>query len=78
MELLRELGGLLQGESLPPLALAGVRLALGDRSGARSAVLDARERLLRRAERVGPEQRAGFLALPVNAETLQLCVELGA
>jgi len=78
MELLRELGGLLQGESLPPLALAGVRRALGDEHAARAAVTDARERLLRRAERVGAAQRAGFLALPVNAETLRLFEELGA
>jgi hypothetical protein len=77
MALLRELGGLLQGESLPPLALASVRLALGDRPGARAAVSDAKERLFRRAERVGATHRPGFLALPVNAETLRLAAELG-
>lgn len=76
MELLRELGGLLQGESLPPLVLASVRLALGDRAGARAAATDAKERLLHRAERVGTTHRDGFLALPANAETLRLYTEL--
>lgn len=67
METLARLGGMLQGESLPPLALAMARHAAGDGEGARSAIDDARARLHRRAERVAsPEQKASFLTHPDN------------
>lgn len=70
MQILERLGGLLQGESLPPLALARALHAAGDR-GARAAISDARARLLRRAEKLG-DSKPTFLALPDNALTLQL------
>jgi eukaryotic-like serine/threonine-protein kinase len=76
MEILGELGGLLQGESLPPLALASVQAALDDRAGAARTIRDAEQRLLRRADRLEARHRAGFLALPLNVETARLCDEL--
>jgi serine/threonine protein kinase/tetratricopeptide (TPR) repeat protein len=72
MQLLEQLGGLLQGESLPPLALASVRAALGDRARAAETIRDARLRLVRRAARLEARHRDGFLALPLNAETARL------
>lgn len=75
--LLNDLGGLLQGESLPPLVLVETRLALGERERAGSAALDARRRLLGRAERLDAAFRESFLALPDNARTLSLAAELG-
>ncbi len=67
METLARLGGMLQGESLPPLALAMAREAVGDGAGALSAIEDARARLLRRAERIaGADRRASFLTHPDN------------
>jgi serine/threonine protein kinase/tetratricopeptide (TPR) repeat protein len=75
--LLNELGGLLQGESLPPLVSIETRLALGQREEARKAALDAKLRLLRRAERLGAPFRESFRALPDNARTFSLAAELG-
>lgn len=73
MGILERLGGLLQHESLPPLALARALHGAGDLEGARSAIDGARTRLLRRAERLGNAAwRASFLALPDNALTLEL------
>lgn len=74
MQILERLGGLLQGESLPPLALARALHAAGDHAGARAAIADARVRLLRRAERLGDAKQT-FLALPDNALTLQLAAK---
>lgn len=76
MDLLRSLGGILQGESLPPFVLASVRLTLGDRPRAIDAIIDAKARLERRARRLDPAHRAAFLALPINAATLRLHDEL--
>lgn len=77
MPILQRLGGLLQGESLPPLALADALDAAGDRAGARAAIEDARARLLRRAERLGRDDwRRSFLALRDNARTMQRHAEL--
>ncbi len=73
MTILDRLGGLLQGESLPPLMLAKAYHALGDHKAARTAIENARERLLKRAERLGKEAwTQGFLALPDNRETVEL------
>jgi len=70
---LESLGGLLQGESLPPLVLAEVLAALERADEATAAANDARRRVERRAERLGrPEWRAFFLAVPDNARTLEL------
>lgn len=67
MEALARLGGLLQGESLPPLALAMARHAVGDEAGARTAIEEARSRLAERARRIAdPAQRSGFLSHPDN------------
>jgi tetratricopeptide (TPR) repeat protein len=73
MAILQELGGLLQGESLPPLVLAEALHALGDESGAREAVADACARLRFRAARLSrPEWCSSFLTIPDNARTLEL------
>jgi eukaryotic-like serine/threonine-protein kinase len=73
MTILDSLGGLLQGESLPPLALARALHASGDLEAARAAIADARTRLLRRADRLGNQDwRRSFLALPDNVQTLEL------
>ena len=67
---LDELGGLLQGESVPPLALAEALSACGDPAAA-AAWADARARLEARAARLGDDGwRATFLALPENRVTL--------
>lgn len=73
MTILERLGGLLQGESLPPLMLAKALHALDKRNAAFEAIEDARNRLLRRAQRLGREDwKQSFLALPDNQETLEL------
>jgi tetratricopeptide (TPR) repeat protein len=73
MAILERLGGLLQHETLPPLALARALHASGDLAAARVAIEDARARLLRRADRLGdPAWRTSFLALPDNTLTLEL------
>jgi serine/threonine protein kinase/tetratricopeptide (TPR) repeat protein len=74
--LLNELGGLLQGESLPLLVSIETRLALGERERARNDALEAKRRLLLRAERLDADFRESFLALPDNARTLSLAAEL--
>jgi tetratricopeptide (TPR) repeat protein len=72
MQALERLGGMLQGEALPPLALAMARDAAGDREGAEAAIADARARLARRAERiVDPAWRAGFLSHPESRAILE-------
>ena len=64
---------MLQGESLPPLVRAEVYEALGDPDAARAAIVDARDRLLVRADALpAAGWRASFLALPDNARTLEL------
>jgi tetratricopeptide (TPR) repeat protein len=78
MDLLARLGGLLQGESLPPLVLAGCLLACGEREAARDAARDALARLQRRAARLPHAAwRETFLALDDNRLTLDLAVRLG-
>src|SRR5690606_20156489 len=52
MTILEQLGGLLQGESLPPLMPARAHFALGHEQAARKAILDAQRRLQRRTERL--------------------------
>jgi tRNA A-37 threonylcarbamoyl transferase component Bud32/tetratricopeptide (TPR) repeat protein len=74
---LAALGGLLQGESLPPLALAEALIGCGDRAGAQVAIADAVARLEHRAARLGDEGwRAAFLALPDNVATRALAAAL--
>ncbi|AKF03371.1 serine/threonine-protein kinase PknK [Sandaracinus amylolyticus] len=71
MAVLERLGGLLQGESLPPLALVEALDAIGDHDAARAAILDARARIERRTARL-PEAawRVSFVAIDENARTL--------
>jgi hypothetical protein len=78
MSILRQLGGLLQGESLPPLMLARSHRALGDSKSARAAIEDAYTRLIQRADRLGDARwRAQFLALPESVQTLELWRDWG-
>jgi len=70
---LERLGSMLQGESLPPLVLAEVRDALGDRAGARAAIADAKRRLYQRADALPDANwRASFLSLADHVRTLSL------
>ena len=72
MTILRELGGLLQGETLPPLALAECLLSLG-RPDAEVATKDARSRLEARAARLPDASwRQSFLARADSKATLAL------
>lgn len=72
MAALERLGGMLQGEALPPLALAMAREAAGDAEGAQAAIADARARLAARAERIGDATwRAGFLSHPESRAILE-------
>ena len=67
------LGGLLQGETTPPLALVEALRATGDEAGATAAAADALRRLRARAERLGdPAWQASFLTLPDNRRTAAL------
>lgn len=76
-EILVTLGGMLQGEAMPPLVLAEALHAAGRTDEAREAVLDARARLERRVERLTrPEWRESFLAIPDNARTVELARQL--
>lgn len=73
MEILERLGGLLQGETLPPLVLALSLLASGDRNGAIAAAADAKRRLIFRASRLGnPSWRSTFMMLPESIDTMLL------
>ena len=73
MEILERLGGLLQGETLPPLVLALSLLASGDRNGAIAAAADAKRRLNFRASRLGnPSWRSTFMMLPESIDTMLL------
>jgi tetratricopeptide (TPR) repeat protein len=72
MATLERLGGMLQGEALPPLALAVARDAAGDADGAAAAIADARARLEVRAERIAnADWRAGFLRHPESRAILE-------
>jgi tetratricopeptide (TPR) repeat protein len=74
MEILLELSGVEDGESLIRLVYAEALSANGDNEGARETVREARKRLLARASKVGDaELRASFLSnVPENARTLAL------
>jgi eukaryotic-like serine/threonine-protein kinase len=78
MEILRELEGVEDGESLIRLVFADALAASGDQEGAKEAAREARERLLSRAGKVGDaELRASFLQnVPENARTLSLAERL--
>ena len=76
MDLLLELGGIDEGESLARLTYAQALAATGDMDGARAAVTSARERVLSRAARISDEAlRESFLAIAENAATLSLAAE---
>jgi len=71
MATLERLGGMLQGEAVPPLALAMARDAAGDADGAAAAIADARARLETRADRIEDEAaRRGFLSHPESLAIL--------
>lgn len=72
MTTLERLGGMLQGEALPPLARAIALDAAGDAAGAEAAIADARDRLRARAERIAnPSWREGFLSHPESRAILE-------
>lgn len=74
METLEGLGGILQGETLPPLVFAQVKTRRGD-ADVGEAVRGAIARLERRTERLGRDDwRQKFLSLPDNKETLMLAM----
>ena len=65
---LERLGGLIQGESVVPLAFARVLRASGETARADEVLTKARARLAERAARIHRDEwRAGFLAHPENA-----------
>jgi tetratricopeptide (TPR) repeat protein len=73
LETLQRMGGLLQGESLPPLIVAECYHALGRHEEAHAAIADAVQRLERRAQRLGSGAwRTSFFALHDNQRTLKL------
>lgn len=70
MAILERLGGMLQGEALPPLVLAEALRAMGLAGEARTAACDAIDRLERRTGRLErAEWRASFAAVPDHART---------
>ncbi len=76
---LTDLGSMLQGESMPPLALVETLLGIGDRNAAKIAAREGRARLLARAERLPRAPwRPTFLDRPENARILELAATLGA
>ena len=74
MGILRELEGVEEGESLIRLVHALAREAAGDAAGAQTAIMEARRRLLERADRISEARlRRSFLDhIPENARTLAL------
>ncbi len=77
MRLLDEVGGLLQGNALPPLVLAEVLDARGQREAARRAAIDANARLDRRVAALrDPDWRATFLAVDENVDTRAVLARL--
>jgi tetratricopeptide (TPR) repeat protein len=77
-QLMRELGGIEEGEVLVRLALAEALLAAGERAAAAEAIVEARAKLIERASRLpDPEAQARLLReVPENARTLALAAEL--
>ncbi|MEM9454912.1 MAG: protein kinase [Myxococcota bacterium] len=72
-----ELGSMLQGESVPPLAMVEALVATGNEQEARQAAADARTRLLARAERLPRAAwRPTFLERPENTQILELAARL--
>jgi len=73
-DVLDEIGVLDEGESLVRLVWAEALHASGRRQDASEAILDARDRLMTRAERIrDPSLRKSFLEnVPENARTLEL------
>ena len=80
MALLATVGGIEEGEALVRLLHAEALRSTGDVPAARVAILEARDRLLERAARVGdPEMRRGMLErVPAHARTLALAEEWGS
>jgi tetratricopeptide (TPR) repeat protein len=74
MAMLRRLEGIEEGESLVRLQHALALAAEGDEAGAAAAIVEARRRLLERADRINdPRLRRSFLDhIPENARTLAL------
>jgi serine/threonine protein kinase/tetratricopeptide (TPR) repeat protein len=74
MGILRALTGVEEGESLIRLAHAQALQATGDEASAHAAIVEARRRLLDRADRISdPRLRRSFLDhIPENARTLAL------
>ena len=74
MAALEELGKVAEGEALTRVIHAEALWATGDREAARSAIADARDRLLALAARIeDPRWRDSFLRnVPENARTLEL------
>jgi tetratricopeptide (TPR) repeat protein len=79
MALLERAGSMNYGESLVRLTIAETRMATGDEAGARAALRAARDRLLKRADRITDASvRESFLTrLPDNARTMELAREWG-
>ncbi len=76
MDILDQLGGLIQGMSLPPLVLARALKATGSEDDAHAAIADAAKRLQARAARfTNPAWKARFLALDDHRQTLDLAKE---
>ncbi len=77
MAVLERVGGLLQGSSLPPLALIEVLAARGEHAEARRVAERARERLHERARSLPePAWRTTFLAIEEHEATLAWCDKL--
>jgi tetratricopeptide (TPR) repeat protein/tRNA A-37 threonylcarbamoyl transferase component Bud32 len=79
MKILRESGGIEEGESFIRLVHAEALEGTRDRAGARMAIAEARQRLRARADKIAePVWRRAFLdRVPENARTLQLAQEWG-
>ena len=77
---LRELGGIEEGEALVRLVYVEALLAAGRRDAAAEVCAEARRRLLERAERISDaSMRERFLhVVAENARTLALAAEIGA
>ncbi|APR84843.1 Adenylate cyclase [Minicystis rosea] len=73
-----DLGGIEEGEALVRLAYAEALAATHREREARAVLLEARERLLERADRISdPSLREGFLrGVPENARTLELAAQV--
>jgi tetratricopeptide (TPR) repeat protein len=78
MKILNDVGSIDEGEPFIRLMDAETLHAHGDGNASRRAIRDALAHLERRADKLGPDARATFFAVPEHARTVELARTWGA